>query len=677
MSEKSTIICDIETYPNYLLIAFKQPDDGKVVVFEETADGSRTFDRDKLAAVMMRNRIVTFNGQNFDVPIIFKAVQGGTFADAKRACDIIINGNVRYWQAEDALGVTVPRALDHIDLIEPQPNAWASLKTLNGRLHGKRMQDLPYPPDQELTPEQIDEVRDYCINDLDATILLWEALTEPLALRVALGEQYGMDFRSKSDSQIGEAIIKKRVEQQTGERPYKVATPGGSTFGYKVPEWMAFDNAELRDVVNRLRTTEFIVQGNGKVALPGWLDGKQLTIGETTYAMGIGGLHSTEKNRAVSSDGNHFLRDYDVASYYPAIILGSGLYPKACGPAFLDVYRGIREERIAAKTRVREIDDVEIPRLRKREILDDTDKKAAKDKYKALQAERSLCKVKDSGGKIQLNGVFGKLGSPYSVLYAPHLMIAVTLTGQLSLLMLIDRAERAGIPVVSANTDGVVFRCPYDMEDTLAEVTAQWERDTGFELEATDYEALYSQSVNTYIAVKPGGKAKRKGVLANPRAEGDLRTQMMNSPSMNVCSDAATAFLARGVPIEETIYGCKDIRDFVTVVNVRGGGKWREEYLGKVVRYIWSTDGDEILYKDPNPTTGNFKKVSKTDGSRPLMELPDDGDWPEDIDYDRYIEAARQILVDVGFHAKVAPQKKARVYKYSRVGWAIASLVAV
>jgi DNA polymerase elongation subunit (family B) len=57
--------------------------------------------------------------------------------------------------------------------------------------------------------------------------------------------------------------------------------------------------------------------------------------------------------------------------------------------------------------------------------------------------------------KIAANGVFGKLGSPWSILYAPHLMVAVTLTGQLALLMLIERAERMGISVVSANTDGV------------------------------------------------------------------------------------------------------------------------------------------------------------------------------------------------------------------------------
>lgn len=635
---RHTLICDIETFPNYYLVAFKRPSDGKVRVFEETADGSRTYDRDKLRGIMMQNEIVTYNGQGFDVPIIFKGLDGGTFADCKRACDLIINGGIRYWQAEEVLGTTIPRNLDHVDLIEPQPNAFASLKLLNGRLHGKRMADLPYPPDQDLTPEQIDEVREYCINDLDSTILLWEALGQPLKLREALGEQYGTDFRSRSDAQIGESIIKRRIKEMTGKWPEKERTPAGMTFPFAPPEWLAFQNEELQQILDRVRTTEFIVKANGYVDLPDWLNGRQITIGETTYAIGIGGLHSTERNRGVAADGDRFLRDYDVASYYPAIILGSGLYPRACGPEFLDVYRDIRQERIAAK--------------------------AAGDK------------VKDQGLKIALNGCYGKLGSPYSVLYAPHLMIAVTLTGQLSLLMLIDRAESAGIPVVSANTDGLVFHCPRDKEDLLGEITGQWERDTGFDLEATDYAALYSQSVNTYIAIKPDGSAKRKGVLANPRAEGDLRGQMMSSPSMNVCADAATAFLAKGVPIEETIRGCKDVRDFVEVRQVRGGGKWRDEYLGKVARFYWSTDGEPIYYKDPNPETGNFKKVAKTDGCRPIMEFDDAYSLPDDLDIDRYISVAREILCDVGFHGRAAPTRNARVFKYAREGWLLASLVA-
>lgn len=353
---RNTLICDIETYPNYYLVAFMRVGDGKVRVFEETADGSRTYDREQLRKILMQNTTITYNGQSFDMPIIFKGLDGGTVHDCKRACDLIINGNIKYWQAEEVLGTTIPRALDHIDLIEVQPNAWASLKTLNGRLHGKKMQDLPYPPDQDLTPQQIDEVRDYCVNDLEATLLLYEALAEPLRLREALSEQYETDFLSKSDAQIGEGIIKRRIKKLTGDWPTKAPIQPGTTFPFRVPEWLRFKGEEMRGILERLSTAEFFVKANGYVDLPDWLAKRHITIGETTYAMGIGGLHSTERNRMVAADDKHFLRDYDVASYYPAIILGSGLYPKACGPEFLDVYREIRDERITAKKRVKEID---------------------------------------------------------------------------------------------------------------------------------------------------------------------------------------------------------------------------------------------------------------------------------------------------------------------------------
>jgi len=288
-------------------------------------------------------------------------------------------------------------------------------------------------------------------------------------------------------------------------------------------------------------------------------------------------------------------------------------------------------------------------------------------KIAELEIEALRTKTKAEGLKISSNGCFGKLGSPYSILYAPHLMIAVTLTGQLSLLMLIERAEAAGIPVVSANTDGVVFRCPRGQQAELNAITAQWETDTGFTLEATTYRSLYSASVNSYIAVKEDGKAKLKGPLANPWADNDMRGMLMKNPQMTIVTDALVALITEGVPVEETIRGCRDIRSFVTVVNVKGGGTWRDEYLGKVVRYIWVTDGTEILYKTPHPSTGNFKKVPKSDGCRPLMELPDE--FPTDIDYDRYIDAACEALMDIGYDHRPPPIIPIRLYKYNAVAW--------
>lgn len=625
---KPILICDIETYKNFFLVSFQRLSDGKRRHFELSDRSS--IDLDSLRAITMQNRIVTYNGMNYDIPMIFYALTGVSNIELKRASDRIINGNVKYWQVEDLLGIQIPRKLEHWDLMEPQPNAFASLKTLNGRMHGPKMQDLPYEPDAVLSHAQMDEVISYCWNDIEATASLFYALKEPLALRAALGPEFGFDFMSKSDAQLGETIIKKRVEKATGERIQRVDTPAGTSFGYKVPDWAVFTRPDLREVVDRLREIEFYVQGDGKVELPKWLSGKQITIGETTYAMGIGGLHSTEANRAVHSDENHQLIDADVESQYPNIILSLGLYPKAVGPKFLPVYGGIKDDRVAAKMR--------------------------KDK------------VKDQGYKIALNGGgFGKLGSRYSFMFAPHLLIAVTLTGQLSLLLLIERAEAAGISVVSGNTDGVVFRCPLHLRETLDEITAQWQRDTSFKLEFNEYESLYNLSVNTYIAVKPDGKVKRKGTLSNPWKDNDIRGMLMKNPNAVVCSDAVAELIVNGTPIEETIRGCTDIRDFVTVVNVKGGGTWRGGYLGKVVRYYWAHGGEEIFYKTPHERTGNFKKVPRTDGCRPLMDLPDE--VPADIDYDRYIAEANEILMDIGYTERPPVVKPIRLFKYNAVAY--------
>ena len=303
-------------------------------------------------------------------------------------------------------------------------------------------------------------------------------------------------------------------------------------------------------------------------------------------------------------------------------------------------------------------------------------------KIAALKIEREKNKVRSEGLKIAGNGVFGKLGSPYSVLYAPHLLIATTLTGQLALLMLIERAEAAGIPVVSANTDGLVFAVPGEqpglvVKDRLTrgkikELVEDWERETGFNMEATEYRSLYNASVNSYIAVKTDGKAKIKGPLANPWRTGDIRGQLMKNPQAVICSNAVVDLITQGTPIEQTIRNCREIRDFVTVIKVDGGALWRGQYLGKVVRYIWTREnGAEIIRKKGHWKTGTQGKVPKTDGCRPLMELPDE--FPDDIDYDRYIAEAEQILVDIGYSEPPKVVKPLRIWKHSAIlYWAVA-----
>ena len=465
MSEQPSILFDIEVYHGFFYIGMKRVHDSIRRAFEMSKRMNHT--ADDLAAMradvrnfLFQYQSVGFNSLSYDLPLIWYWITGADNAQLKSASDRIIQNRVRWWDVEDMLEIKIPWDVKqrHIDLIEPQPNPFASLKILNGRLHGVQMQDLPYDPHIEPTPEQMGHLADYCLHsDLDATHNLWDALQGPVDLRAKVSADLEQNLMSKSDTQMGLAIIKKRVEHKLGHRVPKPKVVPGKTFKYRPPEYIEFQTPVLRDILDRIKAHDFVIKEDGKVDLPKWLKDAHIQVGQSTYSMGIGGLHSTEANRCVRATNQYALCDFDVASYYPAIILNTGLYPEATGSAFIDVYRAIRDERVAAKK--------------------------AKDK------------VTDKSLKIALNGTFGSLGSKYSFVYAPHLLISVTLTGQLALVLLIERAVMAGFDVVSGNTDGIVIQIPHDMWDGLdgdrprpsprSDLIEGWERDSGFDLEGT------------------------------------------------------------------------------------------------------------------------------------------------------------------------------------------------
>lgn len=664
---------DSEHYWNFAYYGFMRERDHKRVGVEFSR---RTpfYDRDFIRRLLLRNTIVTFNGLGYDMPMVWYSLQDDVTPDMlKKASDGIIKGGLKYWEVEDFLGIRIPYEVKNnfIDLIEPQPNAFASLKTLNGRMHGKRLQDLPYPEHIIPTDDQMDVIADYCLHsDLDATENLWNTLAEPMELRRALGARHEQNFMSKSDAQIGEAIVKKRVEQIIGKKVEKNPTKPGTTFQYPIPEWVKFETPMLQELLDRVRNSVFIVGKEGKTIAPDWMngDGAMLHLGSEVFSFGIGGIHSTEAGRATHSDDDFILIDSDVASQYPAAILMLGLYPPALGPDFLIAYRAIRDERILAKKRGKEIQD-------ELKGVNDPDRK------KALEQELLECQVKDKGGKIQLNGVYGKLGSRYSILYAPHLLLSVTLTCQLAILMLVERVLAGGIGVVSGNTDGVLFRCPREYyagivkdrlnDCKLAEICNQWELETGFDLEFGEYRSIYNWSVNSYYAIKMNGGHKRKGPIGNPwnkdKSDFDqVRGQLMKNPQMTICTDAVLAKIKHGTSIEDTIRSSRDIREFVTVIKAGKGATWRGGYLGKTVRYYWGIGGEPIYDAVPHETTGTYKKVAGTDGAIECMNLPDE--FPSDIDYAMYIEEAESILKNVGFYgAKRKPEKRIRITKANRL----------
>src|ERR1019366_5813603 len=132
---------------------------------------------------------------------------------------------------------------------------------------------------------------------------------------------------------------------------------------------------------------------------------------------------------------------------------------------------------------------------------------------------------------------------------------------------------------------------------------------------------------------------KAKGCYGERGSAGN--SVLAKNPEALICNDAVMQLMVNGTPIEQTIRACKDIRRFVCVRRVTGGARKSNEYLGKVIRWYYST---EMQGEINRATKGD--KVPNSDHARPCMELP--AEFPADVDYERYIDATIEMLHAIG-----------------------------
>lgn len=605
----SLVAVDAEIYRNYSLLCFKHFDTGLYFFMEAP------FNISALQWALSHFTLVTFNGNGYDMIIISHILKGASSERLKAISDKIIKPDDIDPDDDDEF---IPRKIEtpfnHIDLIEVAPLR-GSLKLYGGRMHVPRLQELPIPPSAILTPSECLQVRDYCFNDCDVTQTLYTELEPHIRLREKLGAKIGVDFRSKSDAQLAEELFRQELKRVTGQWPKKPGPQSavGRVFTYTAPDYARFRSNALGDALGAIQQTPITVGIKGHIDKKNDIEGKVLHIGGKPYKLGLGGIHSQEKCQAIVASDDLLVIDRDVIGYYPRLIINNKYAPAHLGDTILTLLEESVDGRTAAKLQMQNM----LP----------TDKG-----YDDIAAEAD-------GGKIKNNGYFGKTSDPWSIFYEPEKMLHTTLTGQISVAMLIEDLEHIGVKVVSANTDGIVFTCHPNAYIEVEAVFTRWEALTGLKTEETRYKALYSANVNNYIAITMDGKTKAKGWYTEKGSA--LNSRLSKNPQSLICSDAVKALLSVGTPVENTIRNCTDITRFVTVRNVKGGAHKDGYYLGKVVRWYYGGAEGDIRYI----LTGN--KVPDTEGAVPLMQLPPQ--LPADIDLDWYITKAHAILKDIGY----------------------------
>jgi hypothetical protein len=304
-----------------------------------------------------------------------------------------------------------------------------------------------------------------------------------------------------------------------------------------------------------------------------------------------------------------------VATYYPAIIINSGRYPAHLGKEFLRGYKTMFDKRLELKP------------------LAKTDKK-----------------IKGIVGalKLAVNSVYGKSSDVQSWIYDRQLTMFTTITGELSLMMLIEAYELAGINVISANTDGVTIKIKKGLIDKMFEINDWWCDVTKYELERTDYSKIIFSTVNDYLAIKTDGEIKKKG---------DFLTdfELHKNKSARVVPIALEQYFVDGTPVSTTIRNHKNIYDFCLRqkatrdfhyegINRQTGER---EMYNKLIRYYISEEGVKLLKVKNEECQTNAAKISQVEAGEWMATvcnyLPSNTKV-EGINYDYYIEKANRII---------------------------------
>jgi hypothetical protein len=547
---------------------------------------------------------------------------------AQKAADVIHDANYDVFPEYREEWLT----LKQIDLFRvnhyDNKNRRVSLKRLEFEMDLPNIEEMPiHHTKTDMTDEEIQLTVDYCRNDIYATYEFYLVTigqtdhplykgNNQIELRQDIYNEFGIPCLNYSDSKIGDEMIKKYYCQEKnisyGDLPKKGYFRKQVRAKDCIAHYVDFQTPELQAFLKHVKKQIFTLTDDFK---------ESLVFMDNTYTFAKGGLHTENKPKIFEADEDNIIVDWDVSSYYPAIIINNGKYPQHLGKEFLRGYKQMFEKRLELKPL------------------------AKKDK-KIAGIVGAL--------KLAVNSVYGKSSDMLSWLYDRQLTMFTTITGELSLLMLIEAYELAGIRVISANTDGVTILVKNASFDTMTAINKWWMDVTQYELERTDYQKIIFSTVNDYLAIKTNGEIKKKG---------DFLTdfELHKNKSARIVPIALEHYFVNDIPVADTIHNHTNIYDFCLRqkaskdFHYEGVANGKKTVYNKLIRYYVSNKGEKLL-KVKNPECqSNAADVSQVEAGEWVMHVCNhlQPDHPLDnINYAYYIERAERIISKIQLEGK-------------------------
>lgn len=665
--EKRVGIADIETLKELFDVGILNVDTGEWIEFEVSAYKNELYEFVKWYTSKPLDYLVTFNGIGFDQQVLQYVVDN--YQKWYDLTSIEITGKIHEYAQrviENSRYGLFQQYKEHQFSIAPldvfkihhfdNEAKMTSLKWCAFMMN-MDVEEMPIHHSRtKLTEEEVRLIRSYRRNDCIVTQgVLYLTLGQVDKIKEINGgfelpelkdyqgknkiqdrfdvkKETGLECLNWSDVKIGEEWNKQDYMSAEGIKdpsllfPKKVKHPFGRRFSTFFPKTMHFTTDKLQKFINNL--------GNSYVKNE--KQEFQIIIGNTTYTIAKGGIHSCEKNRMIIPQSGFILRDADVGSQYPNSILKLEIYAPHLKRTIIVQFEGKIVKRISYK--------------KEGTLLKKAGKEEEARPYMSVQEMLKLC----------LNGgYYGKLGQKGSFLEYPEGLLKVCIGNEIEILMLVEMMEEAGFQVVSGNTDGIVTYFPEEREEDYNRICKEWEKKVGNtksidgvvlgELEYTDFKGLWQDSINSYIAKKVDPNTGK--VSSKKKGRFMTEFEMHKNKSKRVIPLALEAYFIHGTDPVEFVRNHSNIFDFCIAKKASGlmhyEEQWEEQGVTKIkkhkklVRYFISKEGT-VLYKrgfnhDGKPMNNHCE--APTELGQPKVTYFNKPFKKEDygIDYDYYI----------------------------------------
>lgn len=488
---------------------------------------------------------------------------------------------------------------------------------------------MQYPNVQEfvcdwtkpLPLEDFDSMIDYNINDIESTSELLNRCKKDVDLRIAIEDEYGVRVLSKDGVNIGMKILTQKYLEKTGLTWWDIKDLRSpmSVIPLKdvILPFIKYDSPILQRVLEDMKN---------QIVSPGRKGYEnKFVFNNLRYSVGVGGIHSVNSPEIIIPRDDEMLIDIDVASLYPSMLIEYEFYPRHLGKEFLEVYKQIKDERIEAK--------------------------------------HNGDKVKNETLKLALNGLSGNLQNEHNFCYSPFAVMQIRINGQLLLLMLAEKLTQIGCRIVQANTDGLFVLLKKDAYSKVNSICREWEQLTKLILEEDRFKAMYQYAINDYFAITEDNKVKEKGMFITTVKLGKGLTP-------KIIPKAVISFFKDGIPVEDTIKNCTDIRDFL--MSEKTGKQWHVEYMNEEQQrtnrfyastnggYLWKwkdtghKEGEIITYTEPyvgehkyKASARQYQNMLTASGVTLLNKFDDKSIEERKINYRYYIMEAYKIIRDL------------------------------